>query len=118
MNTQPYIFKTSFETFEQDVIEASQERPILVDIWAEWCAPCLAIAPILEKVIHAYAGACALAKLDVDEGENMKIAGQYAVRGFPTILLIQQGEELGRFSGAQPAHFIEGFIATHTHLTL
>lgn len=91
---------------------------MLVDLWADWCAPCLTIAPILENVIHAYAGAIALAKLEVDEGENMKIAGRYAARGFPTILLIQNGEEIGRFSGAKPAHFIKDFIANHTHLTL
>ena len=117
MNTDSLIFETSFETFEQDVIEASNERPVLVDVWADWCAPCHAIAPILEMVIHDYDGAVALAKLDVDEGENMKIAGRYAVRGFPTILLIQNGEELDRFSGAKPAHFVEDFIDTNTDLT-
>lgn len=118
MNTQPSIFVTHYETFEKEVIEASHERPILVDCWADWCGPCITIAPILEKVIHAYAGAVALAKLEVDEGENMKIAGRYAVRGFPTILLIQNGEELGRFSGAKPAPFIKDFIANHTHIVL
>ena len=118
MNTHPLIFETHYESFEKDVIEASHKKPMLVDLWADWCAPCHTIAPILEKVIHDYAGAIALAKLEVDEGENMKIAGQYAVRGFPTILLIQNGEEIGRFSGAKPAHFIMDFIANHTHLTL
>ena len=117
MDTRPLIFETHYETFEKDVIEASHERPILVDLWADWCPPCITIAPILEKVIHSYAGAVALAKLEVDEGENMKIAGHYNVRGFPTVLLIQCGEEAGRFSGAKPAHFIEDFIASNTNLT-
>lgn len=117
MNTQPAIFETHYETFAKDVIEASHDRPILVDCWADWCAPCHTIAPILDRVIHAYAGAVALARLEVDEGENMKIAGHYAVRGFPTILLIHKGNETGRFSGAKPARFIEEFIATHTRLT-
>ena len=117
MNTLPLIFETYYESFEKEVIGASHERPILVDCWADWCAPCHTIAPILEKVIHTYAGAVALAKLEVDEGENMKIAGRYAVRGYPTILFIQDGEEISRFSGAQTAHFIEEFIATHSHLT-
>ena len=116
MNKPSFIFETHYETFEKDVIEASQERPILVDCWADWCSPCHAIAPILEQVVHDYEGAIALAKLEVDEGENMKIAGRYAVRGFPTILLIQNGEELGRFSGAKPAHYIEEFIDTHSQL--
>jgi putative thioredoxin len=118
MNTAPLIFETHYETFEKDVIEASHQRPILVDLWADWCSPCQTIAPILEKVINAYAGAVALAKVEVDEGENMKIAGRYAVRGFPTILLIQNGVEIGRFSGAKSAHFIKDFIASNTNLTL
>lgn len=117
MKTPSLIFETHYETFEKEVIEASHEKPILVDLWADWCAPCHVIAPILEKVIHEYDGACALAKLEVDEGENMKIAGRYAVRGFPTILLFQNGEETGRFSGAKPTHFIEDFIASHSDLT-
>lgn len=117
MNTQPLIFETHYETFEKEVIEASNERPILVDLWADWCAPCHFIAPILEQVVEDYEGAVALAKIEVDEGENMKIAGRYSVRGFPTILLIQNGEEVGRFSGAKPAHFIEDFIATNANLS-
>ena len=116
MTTHPSIFETHVETFEKDVIEGSHDRPVLVDCWADWCAPCHALTPALEQVIHAYASAVALAKLEVDEGENMKIAGRYAVRGFPTIILFKDGEELGRFSGAKPARFIEDFIATHTQL--
>jgi len=118
MNIHPMIFETHYESFESDVIEASHKRPILVDLWADWCSPCHTIAPILEKAVHDYGGAVGLAKLEIDEGENMKIAGHYAVRGFPTILLIQNGEEIGRFSGAKPAHFIKDFIANHTHITL
>lgn len=104
------IFDTSVEEFEKDVIEASQQYPILVDLWADWCPPCIVIAPIIKKVVEEYEGDIALAKLEVDEGKNMKIAGQYQVRGFPTILLVQNGEEKARFSGAQSASFIENFI--------
>ena len=104
------IFDTSVEVFDEDVIEASYQYPVLVDLWADWCPPCVVIAPIIKKVVEEYEGDIALAKLEVDEGKNMKIAGQYKVRGFPTILLIQNGEEKARFSGAQPASFIENFI--------
>ena len=110
MNT---IFDTSFETFNEDVIEASHQHPILVDLWAEWCPPCVVVAPILKKVIENHADEIALAKLEVDEGENMKIAGQYQVRGFPTIMLIQNGEEKARFSGVKPESYIEDFIDDH-----
>lgn len=104
------IFDTSVETFDKDVIEASQQHPILVDLWADWCPPCIVIAPLLKKVVEEYDDEIALAKLEVDEGKNMKIAGQYQVRGFPTILFIQNGIEKDRFSGAQSIPFIENFI--------
>lgn len=104
------IFDTSVESFAEDVISSSHKHPILVDLWADWCPPCIVIAPILKEVIENYDSKIALAKLEVDEGKNMKIAGQYQVRGFPTILLIQNGEEKARFSGAQTALYIENFI--------
>lgn len=104
------IFDTSVEEFGKDVIEASHQYPVLVDLWADWCPPCIVIAPIIKKVVEEYKGNIALAKLEVDEGKNMKVAGQYQVRGFPTILLIQNGEEKARFSGAKSASFIEDFI--------
>lgn len=104
------IFDTSVESFDEDVINASHQHPVLVDLWADWCPPCVVIAPIIKKVVEDYDGEISLAKLEVDEGKNMKIAGQYQVRGFPTILLIQNGEEKARFSGAQSASYIENFI--------
>ncbi len=104
------IFDTSLETFDQDVLQSSHTQPILVDFWAEWCPPCVVVAPLLEQVVNERAGEMALAKLEVDEGENMKLAGRYQVRGFPTIILFQNGEEKGRFSGAKPASHIEQFI--------
>lgn len=118
VNLQPMseklIFDTSLETFEQDVLEACHDTPVLVDFWAEWCPPCVVIAPLLEQVINERAGEVRLAKLEVDEGENMKLAGRYQVRGFPTIILFQAGEEKGRFSGAKPASHIEQFIDEYT----
>lgn len=107
MNT---IFDTTVENFNKEVIEASHLHPILVDLWADWCPPCIVIAPILKQVVENYDSDISLAKIEVDEGKNMKIAGQYQVRGFPTILLILNGEEKARFSGAQSAAFIENFI--------
>ena len=104
------IFDTSVETFEKDVIEASHKHPVLVDLWADWCPPCGVIAPIITQVVEESDLELSLAKLEVDEGDNMKIAGQYQIRGFPTILLIQNGEEKGRFSGAKSASYIENFI--------
>ena len=107
------IFDVSLEDFPERVLQASSQRPILVDLWAEWCPPCLAIAPVLAKVIAQYSGAVALAKVEVDEGDNMKLAGQYQVRGFPTILLFQHGEVKSRFSSAQTVQFVRDFVDRH-----
>lgn len=113
----PYIFDTHFETFHRDVIEQSSQTPVLVDLWAEWCSPCLMIAPVLKQVIDEYDGKILLAKVEVDEGENMKIAGHNNVRGFPTILMYQDGEERARFSGAKPRHFVEQMIDQHLDIS-
>ena len=104
------IYTVHLEDFEERVLDASHQRIVLVDFWAAWCSPCLVIAPVLERVIAEFAGKVALAKLEVDEGENMKLAGRYQVRGFPTIILFKHGEERARFSSARPKHYIEEFI--------
>lgn len=104
------IIDINLEDFEQEVITTSRTTPVLVDFWADWCGPCIVIAPILGSVIEEYEGQVKLAKLEVDEGENMKLAGKYQVRGFPTIILFQDGEEKARFSSAQSAGYIREFI--------
>jgi len=110
------IIETTLDTFGHDVLQASRQRPILVDFWAEWCAPCLVIAPVLERVLHDLGGAVGLAKLEVDEGENMKLAGHYRVRGFPTVILFDDGAEVARFSGARSRTQVLEFI--HSHIDL
>jgi len=104
------IFDVDYEHYEELVVKASSEKPVLVDLWAEWCSPCLVIAPVLKKLVDEYDGSIRLAKVEVDEGENMKLAGHYKVRGFPTVLLIVEGEEVARFSGAKPLSFLRNFI--------
>lgn len=108
--TNTDIYNVDYEEFTEKVLDESSRRIVLVDLWADWCPPCLVIAPVLEKVITNRAGEVALAKVEVDEGENMKIAGQYQIRGFPTIILFHNGEEIDRFSGAQTMGFVEQFI--------
>ena len=107
------IFSVDLAQFDNKVLEASLEKLILVDFWADWCPPCLTIGPILEKLTIEMNGQIALAKIEVDEGENMKLAGRYQVRGFPTILLIRERQEIARFSGAKPAHFVRQLIESH-----
>ncbi len=76
------------------------------------------IAPILKQLIEEYNGDLKLAKVEVDEDENMKLAGRYKVRGFPTILLISNGEEVARFSGAKPLSFLHKFIEENLNVAL
>jgi len=107
------IFECGLEDFEERVLAASHDKPILVDFWADWCAPCHAITPHLNRVMGDMDGSIRLAKVEVDEGENMKLAGRYRLRGFPTIMLFHAGKELGRFSGARASHWIEDWIEQH-----
>ena len=104
------IFDVDLEQFDDRVLAASHEVPVLVDLWAEWCSPCLVIAPLLKQLVEEHKGKLKLAKIEVDEGENMKLAGHYKVRGFPTVILIIKGEEVARFSGARPLSFLRNFV--------
>ena len=97
--------------FSQNVITASSVTPVLVDFWAEWCPPCRALTPVLERLATEYAGRFVLAKVDADE--NMKLAGRYQLRGFPTAILFVKGEPVDRFSGARPPQYVREFLDQH-----
>lgn len=112
MSNSPYIFDVDGkEEFQAKVIDASHQQPVLIDIGADWCGPCLVLEPVMEKVIPEYEGKVVLARIDADE--NMKIAGHYRVRGFPTVILFVDGEEVDRFHGARPFHAVRDFIDPH-----
>ena len=110
------VFDVDLYHFEKEVLEASYDKPVLVDLWADWCSPCIVLAPILYKVVNEYKGEVLLAKVEVDEDENMKLAGRYAVRGFPTVILFKDAQEVARFSGAKPLAFLRKFIDEHIAL--
>lgn len=99
--------------FSQRVLEASRDRPILVDFWADWCAPCITLSPLLDRVAEEYGGRFHLRKVEVDEGDNMKLAGHYKLRGFPTCILFVDGEELARFASHRPLHWLREFLDEH-----
>lgn len=82
--------------FERDVLQA--ERPVLVDFWAEWCAPCRMIAPTVEAVAEQYAESARVVKINVDE--NPAAAQRYGIKGIPTLILFRNGKEAERVVGA------------------
>ena len=93
------IFDVTEEDFDAAVVARSQQTPVLVDIGADWCAPCRVLSPLLERLTRSYAGAFLLANVDADE--NMRIAGRHKVRGFPTVIAYSRGVEIDRFHSAQ-----------------
>lgn len=108
-----YIVDVDLAGFDSAVIDASRTTPVIVDFWADWCPPCRALTPVLERVAVARAGTLKLVKIEVDEGANMKLAGRYGLKGFPTVLLFIGGEIRGRFSGSRAEHWVRDFLAEH-----
>jgi len=90
-------------TFERDVLQAGA-RPVLVDCWAAWCAPCRMIAPVLDQLAAESGGRYLIAKLNVDE--NKRVAAQYAIQGIPTLLIFKHGQLIDRLVGAHPRQTI------------
>ena len=84
--------------FDEEVIKA--DTPVLVDFWADWCAPCKMIAPIVEELAGEFDGRIKFAKLDVDS--NPKSPSSYGIRGIPTMLIFNQGEPVDQVVGAVP----------------
>ncbi|MHB1237273.1 MAG: thioredoxin family protein [Gallionella sp.] len=103
-----YSYNAEEANFDELVVARSHEVPVLLDIGAEWCSPCLVLGPMLEKLAEEYEGKFVLAKVDADE--NMRIAGRHKVRGFPTVIAYSRGQETDRFHSAQPLHFLRSFI--------
>jgi len=90
-------------TFEQEVLKS--EKPVIVDFWAEWCGPCHAVAPVLERIAEERADELKLVKVNIDEEQGLAV--RYGVQSIPTILLFKGGEPAAAAIGAQPKTAIE-----------
>jgi|SRR6185437_7038232 len=106
-----YVFEAGQANFENEVLQASLDTPILVDFWATWCGPCKTLGPILEKLADDYAGAFKLAKVDCDK--EQQLAGMFGVRSIPTVVLIKDGQILDAFAGALPESQVREFLTRH-----
>ncbi|MTI44562.1 thioredoxin [Roseibium hamelinense] len=89
---------TSDASFEADVLKSSE--PVVVDFWAEWCGPCKMIAPALEEISEELDGQVKIAKLNIDENQDM--AMKYGVRSIPMLILFKDGEPMATQVGAAP----------------
>lgn len=94
------------ENFEAEVLNS--DVPVLVDFWATWCGPCLAMAPLVDAVAEKYEGKAKVVKIDVDA--NRAIAGQFGVRSIPTFAVFKGGEVVEKVIGGMPAQKLEAVI--------
>jgi putative thioredoxin len=105
------MMDVTMENFEADVIAASQTTPVLVDFWADWCAPCKSLGPVLEKLEADYAGRFKLVKINADT--EQQLAGAFGVKSLPTCILLMGGRPVDGFMGALPEGKVREFLDKH-----
>ena len=110
----PYIFDVTTATFDQAVIENSFHKPVLVDFWAEWCAPCKALMPLLAQIAESYQGELLLAKVDCEAEQD--VVARFGIRSLPTVVLFKDGQPVDGFAGAKPESEIRALLEPHVQM--
>lgn len=112
MTGNAFVFDVAgVEQFEQLVVQNSSHKPVLVDFWAHWCAPCKVLMPLLEKIVDSYTGELLLAKVDCDV--EQEIVARLGVQSLPTVVLFKDGKPVDGFTGAQSESDIRTFLSKH-----
>ena len=106
MRESSYVTLTE-DNFEREVLRS--EQPVLVDFWADWCAPCHQMAPMIEELAHEFDGTATVAKLNVDE--EPELARRYSIRSIPSLLFFRSGEAVDRIAGVQPKRVLSEKLA-------
>src|SRR6267378_698791 len=109
-----HVKETSDGTFENDVLKS--DRPVLVDFWAAWCAPCRMLAPTVEAVAEKYASNARVVKLNVDD--NPSVSQRFGIKGIPTLILFKNGREEERVVGATSEQAISRMLDKHVAATV
>ena len=105
---QPQVFDVDETNFEELVIKGSSERVIVVDFWAPWCGPCKTLGPVLEEVVSELGPGIALAKINVDD--NQQLAQAFKVQGIPAVKIVKDGQLAQEFTGALPKDQIDAIL--------
>ncbi|HEX9206974.1 MAG TPA: thioredoxin [Steroidobacteraceae bacterium] len=111
MSTSVKKIVATAQNFMSEVVEASNQVPVLVDFWAPWCGPCKSLMPLLDRLADDYGGRFILAKVNTDE--EQQLATHFQIRSIPMVVLIHRGEVVDQFVGAQPESEVRAFLDRH-----
>ncbi|HVQ39133.1 MAG TPA: thioredoxin [Pyrinomonadaceae bacterium] len=107
------VAAVSDSSFEKEVLQSS--KPVLVDFWAEWCAPCRMLAPTIDAIAEQFVETAGVVKVNVDD--NTATAQRYGIKGIPTLILFSEGKEVERVVGATSKESISRMIQKHVTIT-